>query len=315
MLAPPPDPIERVLVTGASGVVGRALVDELRSSGRYQVVTVSRAQADLRDPDAARRCLDAVKPAVVFHLAAKVAGLGGNLGVPGEMIYENLLINGSVIEAARAAGVRKIVAAGSTAIYSDRVALPMKEEDLWAGEPHASEAAYGHAKRTMLAQLEAYRAQYGIDYAFSISTNVYGPHDRFDEAHGHVTPTLISKFHRAAHTGEPVVVWGDGAARRDFLFSKDLARAMRIVAERWTGPINLASGQVVSIRELVEALRALSGHTGDVFWDSTRPNGQLSRAYDVDKLRGLGFKPAYSLAAGLKETYDWYSRNSDVARR
>lgn len=305
----------QVLVTGASGLIGTALVDELRASGRYAVAALSRGDADLRDLPATRRAFEAARPEVVFHLAARVAGLGGNLAAPGAMLYENLLINSTVIEAARSAGVRKVIAAGSAAIYSDGVSLPMKEEDLWLGPPHASEAPYGHAKRTMLAQLEAYQTQYGLDYAFAILTNTYGPNDRFDEAHGHVVPSLISKLHRAVERREPVVLWGSGTARRDFLYSKDVARALRLTAERWTGPINIASGGAVSIAELAEHVARVSGYSGPVEWDRSKPNGQEQRAYSVNKLAGLGFRPEFSLEAGLRETYDWFVRHAETVRR
>lgn len=308
-------PRRRALVTGATGLVGTALVSALRAGGRYTVVALSRADADLRDRDAALRAFQAARPDIVFHLAARAAGLGGNLAEPAKMLYENLLINSTVIEAARSAGARKVVAAGSTAVYSDIVALPMKEEDLWLGPPHGSEAAYGHAKRMMLAQLEAYQAQYGLDFAYGVLTNTFGPNDRFDEKHGHVLPSLISKFHRAAAAGEPVLVWGTGSPRRDFLYSKDAAKALLLLAERWTGPINLASGRTLSIAELVDVIRRVTGFKGRIEWDRSKPNGQEQRDYALDKLKGLGFAPDFSLEAGVRETYEWYVRHLSAARR
>lgn len=305
----------RALVTGGGGLVGSALVDELVSSGGYQVLAPSRADADLLDLGATTGLFDEAAPEVVFHLAARVAGLGGNLAAPGQMFYDNVLINTNVVEAARSAGVKKFVAVGSAAIYSDIVSLPMSEDDLWLGPPHSSEGPYGHAKRTMLAHLEAYQAQYGMDYAYCILTNTFGPNDKFDEKHGHVLPSLISKFHRGVATGEAVTVWGTGTARRDFLYSKDVAKALRLLGERGSGAVNVASGREVSIRDLASLIQAVSGYSGPVHWDTSKPNGQELRQYDVARLRSVGFVPFYTLEEAVAETYEWFDRNSDRARR
>jgi GDP-L-fucose synthase len=238
----------------------------------------------------------------------------GNLRTQGQAYLDNVRMNTNVVEAARLAGARKIVAMGSAAIYSDIVPLPMREEDVWAGPPHASEAGYAHAKRGMLAQLEAYRDQFGLDFAYCISTNLFGPHDRFDEAYGHVLPSLVSKFHRAAQEGSAPVVWGSGEPRRDFLYAADAASAMRLIGERFTGAINLASGMEVSIREVATLLAEIAG-CGEITWDRSKPDGQRLRAYDVSKLRALGFTPAHDLRSGLEQTYRWYAGHYDRARR
>jgi GDP-L-fucose synthase len=167
----------------------------------------------------------------------------------------------------------------------------------------------------MLAQLEAYHAQYGLDYAFCVSTNLYGPNDKFDEKWGHVIPSLVSKFHDAATQGKDVTVWGTGKARRDFLFAEDAAAAMRQIADRFTGPINLASGETHSIRDLVNTLSEVTGFQGRLIWDETKPDGQNLRQYDISKLQGLGFKPANSLRQGLEKTYAWFKANAGQVRR
>ena len=274
-----------------------------------------RADADLMDLAATRAMFEHARPDVVFHLAARVAGIGGNMAAPGEFYYDNVVINTNVVEAARLAGARKVVAMGTAAIYSDIVSLPMSEDDLWLGPPHGSEAPYGHAKRAMLAQLQAYQAQYGLDYAYCILTNTFGPHDKFDERYGHVLPSLISKFHRGLTTGEPVVVWGNGTARRDFLYARDAALAARLVSERHTGPVNVASGREVPIRELVEIIRAASGFAGEVRWDESKPNGQQLRQYDLARLRATGFTPRHTLEDAVAETFDWFAVNAGQARR
>jgi GDP-L-fucose synthase len=306
---------EIILITGASGVIGTALATELEASASGRIITLSSKEVDLTDFPSTAAIFQEYRPSVVYHLAARVCGIMGNLRAQGQAYFDNVRINTNTIEAARLAGARKIVAMGSAAIYSDQVALPMREEDIWQGVPHGSEAGYAHAKRGMLAQLQAYRDQYGLDYAYCISTNLFGPHDRFDEANGHVLPSLISKFHRAIEAGTPVTVWGSGTPERDFFYAPDAARAMRLIGETFTGPINLASGIHISIQDTAALIAKVSGYDRELNWDRTKPDGQRLRDYDVSKLKALGFKPAFTLEAALRETFDWYSKNANVARR
>ena len=305
----------KALITGASGLVGHALERELKFAPGYDVVVTPRPNIDLCDFAATRAFFVDARPEIVFHIAAKVGGLGGNIAAPGQFFYENVVINTNVIEAARLAGARKIVAMGSSACYSDSVPLPMSERAIWDGPPHGSEAPYAHAKRAMLAQLEAYNVQYGLDYAFCLATNMFGPFDKYDEQHGHVVPTLISKFHRAVGSGERIVVWGTGTPTRDFLYSKDVARFLRVIGASYTGSINLASGATVTIRELVEMLRRVSGYKGVIEWDQTKPNGQELRRYDISKLKALRLAPKFDLETALDETYRWYEENIESVRR
>jgi len=304
-----------VLVTGASGVIGSALVQELRDNGYEHVIAANTADADLLNFDSTVDLIRRTKPSLVFHLAARVFGIMGNMKNKGPVFYENVLINTNVIEACRLADVKKVVAMGSTAIYSDQADLPMSEGQIWRGPPHPSEEAYAHAKRTMYAHLQAYQDSYGLDYAFCISTNLYGPYDKFDERFGHVVPSLVSKFQRSAQSGEPVYVWGTGAPERDFLYSKDAALALRLVGEQFSGAINIASGRPVRITSLVEILQRISGGKTEVIWDTTKPDGQNKRDYDITKLKNLGFEPRHSLEQGLRETYKWYLDNFSSARR
>ena len=301
-------------MTGASGLMGRALVNELREAG-VETIGVSSVDADLRQFEPTRALFDRHRPDVVYHLAAWVRGIGGNAGAHGRAYLDNTRINTNAIEAARVAGARKMVAMGSAAIYSDAIPLPMREADIWTGPPHASEAGYAHAKRGMLAQLEAYRGQWGLDFAYCVSTNLFGPGDNFDELHGHVIPSLISKFHRAARTGETVSVWGSGTPQRDFLYVKDAARAMRLIGKAFTGPINMASGSTVSIRETVDLIAEAASYHGEVRWDAAKPDGQKLRAYDVSGLTALGFRPRWTLRDALAETFAWFEANSEAARR
>lgn len=304
----------KVLVTGASGVIGNAVVDRLQAQG-YEVVAVASRDADLSDERSAMDLFRSTRPTSVIHLAARVHGLMGNLNSQGSMFYDNAKINMNVIEAARRVDVQKIVAMGSVAMYSDTVPLPMKESDVWDGPPHFSESGYGHAKRAMLAQLSAYKEQYGLDYAVALSTNLFGPKDRFDEVKGHVLPSLISKFHRGSQLGGPVVVWGSGSATRDFLYSKDAAIALQLMLERGEGTYNLATGTHHSIRETAELISRIAGFTKEITWDRDKPDGQSVREYDISRLNALGWEPTYTLEQALSETYAWYCEHHTQVRR
>ena len=302
-----------ILVTGSSGVLGRALVDALERQG-HAVATITSSDVDLRNQDATITAIKKIKPVKIFHLAAKVHGLGGNMSMPAEMFADNARINMNVIDAALAAGCQKFVGVSTVAIYSSSAAMPVSEGSIWVGPPHDSERAYGQAKRGMLAYLEACNAQYGMPFAYPIMTNIYGPHDRFDPVNGHVVPSLIAKFHEAAVSGGHVEVWGTGRAERDFIFADDAAQALLRVVDDADGPVNVATGSTVPIRTVVEVLSKHSGVT-DVRWDATKPDGQLERSYDVRRLNDLGFKASVDIASGLCQTYDWYAENFASVRR
>ena len=306
--------MERVLVTGASGLMGRALVAELKAR-KKEVIGLTSQDVDLTDFKASVSIFKRHRPEVVYHLAARVSGIMGNLRAQGQAYLDNVQINTNTVEAARQAGARKIIAMGSAAIYSDMVRLPMQEDEVWVGAPHSAEAGYAHAKRGMLAQLETYRDQWGLDFAYLISTNLFGPNDKFDEAHGHVIPSLISKFHQAVLRDEIVSVWGTGTPQRDFLYVKDAARATCLIGEAFSGSINLATGTGTSIKDTVELIAAISGYKREVSWDRSKPDGQKLRAYDVSKLQALNFKPIYTLREALAETFSWFDANLDTIRR
>ena len=294
--------------------MGWAIVRELEANG-WKVVPVSSADADLRDAEQTERLFDRVKPSHVIHLAARVYGLMGNLAHPAEVFVDNVRLNTNTIQAAHQHGVGRFVGMGSVAMYADGLKLPVREDDIFSGEPHHSEAAYAHAKRAMLAQLEAYRLQYSFEYTFAVATNMFGPSDRFDEEEGHVLPSLISKFHRAATLGETATVWGTGVARRDFLYSRDAASGLRLLLEAPPGVYNLATGGEIAIRDVADQLAGIAGLENGIEWDSTKPDGQRRRLYDVSKLRSLGWEPAHDTASALRESYDWYSANVATARR
>ena len=229
----------------------------------------------------------------------------------GASFYANCVINENVIEGSRRAGARKVTAMGTGAVYPfPSPGLPLKEDMIFLGRPHPAHAGYANAKRAMLAMLEAYQESYGLKWAYIVSGNLFGPRDRFDIELGNVVPSLIKKFYDAKKSGGTVQVWGDGSAERDFIYVKDAARAALAVMSGVDGAVNMGSGGVYSIRAVVDVLSELTGMSGRIEWDRSKPNGQAYRAYDLTKLHATGFAPKYSLRAGLEETWNWYCAES-----
>ena len=305
----------RILITGGSGMLGHALTAYLRNSGYENVTSLSSKDLDLLSyGDTVDAFCERYKPDYVFHLAGAVYGIGGNLREPGRIFLENTLINTHVIEAARRAGVKKIVAVGSICAYPSPVTGMIREENLFMGEPHPGERAYGQAKRAMLAQLEAYEPS-GLDFAYVISSNLYGPHDHFDLETGHVIPSLVRKFYESAQSGEPVMLWGDGSSRRDIMHSRDAAAALTRVMENGTGRINMATGTMTSIREIAEILGEISGVGDNYRFDTTKPKGHEFEGIATERLEATGFRPAFTVRTGLEDVYQWYSANEETARK
>ncbi|MGE4420705.1 MAG: NAD-dependent epimerase/dehydratase family protein [Pseudodesulfovibrio sp.] len=307
-------PRSKVLITGATGLVGTALSRVLREETGAEIIGVGSRDCDLRDGAATGELMDRVRPDFVFHLAARVHGLGGNARYKSDILFENVLINTNVVEYARRSGVRKIVAMGSGCVYPElKGQQELFEDQIWLGPPHSSEDSYAHAKRLMLAQLDAAREQYGLASAFVISGNLYGPHDLFNREDGHVTPSLVAKFHEAAQKGGPVKVWGSGVAVRDFTYCDDAARALLAIFRHLEGPVNMGSGMRHPIRDIVDTLHALTGVP--VEWEADKPDGQLVRYYNLDRLASTGFAARVALRDGVRKTYEWYSANIDTARK
>ncbi len=304
---------KRILITGATGVVGTALLQHLRTSGYEVVALLGQKHCNLEDASDTQDAFNDARPDCVIHLAAAVYGLGGNITFPGDIFRRNMLINTNVIDASRKCGARKIVAMGTTAIYSDRARQPFEESDALVDVPHGSEFAYAYAKRAMLVQLECYQRQFGLDFAYAISTNVYGPHDRFDPTYGHVVPSLMWKFANAEKSETAVEVWGDGSPTRDFIYASDVAQGLGIMLEHGSGAYNLATGKAHTIRELVSII---SQHFPDIEyrWDTSKPLGQKCRSYDITRLSQLGFKSQHTLEMGIRETVQWIRTHWDSIR-
>ncbi|KAB2919899.1 MAG: NAD-dependent epimerase/dehydratase family protein [Hyphomicrobiaceae bacterium] len=306
----------RILITGGTGLLGSALTRKLRSAGFEACTSLSSRDLDLLSYDVTLHAFcDQYRPEYVFHLAGAVYGLGGNLRDPGRIFLENTLMNTHVAEASRRAGVKKIVAMGSICAYPSPPAEPgpLREELLFFGEPHPGERAYGQAKRAMLSQLEAYQGS-GMDYAFAISTNLYGPNDRFNLENGHVVPSLIRKFYEAAQSGSHVDVWGDGLSRRDIMHSWDAAQALIIIMQGVSGRVNLATGRMLAIREIAETLGDVSGVKRNIRFDLSKPRGHEFPNISVDRLRAAGFQPSFTAEEGLAHAYRWYAENVAQAR-
>ncbi len=308
----------RVLVTGAAGFLGRAVCAQLAAAGCAAVVAPRQAECDLtREVDVER--LFAAHPVdLVLHLAADVGGIGYNLAHPGQVFYANALMGALVMEHARRAGAAKFVGVGSVCAYPEHARVPFREEELWDGYPEPTNGAYGSAKRMMLVQGQAYRAQYGFNAVHLLMMNLYGPGDHFEPERSHVIPALIRRLVEATATGAPeLVVWGDGRATREFLYVDDAARGIVKAAERYDEgePVNLGAGFEISIRDLATLLAELAGYRGRLVFDASRPSGQQRRSADVSRAkRAFGFEAAVGFREGLGRTLAWYRQQTGAGR-
>ena len=300
----------RVMVTGGGGFLGRAVVARLASAGVHNVFVPRSAQYDLRTADGVRRAFDDGRPEVVIQVAGLLGGIGANRAFPGRMFYDNAMIGLQVIEAARTAGVDKIVTIGTVCSYPKLTPTPFREDDVWNGYPEETSAPYGLAKKMMLVQGQAYREEYGLNAVHLLLVNLYGPRDNFDPASSHVIPALIKKCLEARDRGDDSIeVWGTGIASREFLYIDDAAEGIVLATERYDGaePVNLGSGREITIRELVTMIAALTGFTGSIRWDASKPDGQPKRLLDTSRAREqFGFVARTSFEHGLRQTVDWY---------
>ena len=300
----------RVTVTGGGGFVGRHVVAALRRAGVWTPFVPRRADYDLTHPDPVARMYADGQPEIVIHLAARVGGIAANQRSPGSFVHDNLMMGALVLDGARRAGVDRFVAVGTVCAYPAAPPTPFREDDLWAGLPEPTNAPYGLAKRLLLTQCQAYRAEYGLDAVYVIPTNLYGPGDHFDLETSHVIPALIRKMVDAQESGaDEVICWGDGTPTRDFLHVADAADAIVEAATAPLGaaPVNLGSGTEVSIKVLAEAIAEATGYGGRIVWDDSRPGGQRRRVLDVTRARDLlGFEARRTLDEGLRQTVAWY---------
>jgi len=299
----------KVLVTGGYGMVGSAMESQIK---------LSRETCDLTNPKQTNKLFQLVKPDGVIHCAGKVGGIGGNSNYKGEYFYDNLMINTNVIEAARKAGVKNLVAFLSTCVFPDKVKYPLTVDQIQLGEPHESNYPYAYAKRMADVQIRAYREQYGINYTSIIPSNIYGPNDNFNLDHGHVMPMLIHKLYLAKKNKTDFTVWGSGKPLREFIYSKDIAKIAEWALFNYEGtdPLIISGDEEISIKDLVGLLVDEFKFKGKVIFDKTKPDGQLRKPSDNSKIKELLPNFEYTpFEQGIKETVNWFIKNYDEARK
>lgn len=303
----------RIVVTGGAGFLGRYVIDGLKKRGCKQILVPKIEDYDLVKMKDICRMYDDMRPDVVIHLAAVVGGIGANREHPGEFFYKNLIMGVQLIDQGRLRNIEKFVAIGTICAYPKFTPVPFKEDDLWIGYPEETNAPYGLAKKMLLVQSQAYRAEYGFNSIFLLPVNLYGPGDNFDPASSHVIPALIKKCVDAINNGDDFIdCWGTGVASREFIYAADAAEGILLATEEYNGdqPVNIGAGFEITIKDLVEKIAELTGFKGQIRWDSSQPDGQPRRCLDTSKAKELfGFEAKTSFDQGLKATIEWYKEN------
>jgi GDP-L-fucose synthase len=303
-------PDQRVVVTGGAGFLGSYVQEGLRKRGVKEIFIPHIEDYNLTDVQAIRKMLADAQPDLILHLAANVGGIGANRAHPAEFFYDNLMMGVQLIHEAWKFGVKKVVAIGTVCSYPKFTPVPFKEENIWDGYPEETNAPYGLAKKMLLVQSQAYRQQYGFNSIFLIPVNLYGPRDNFNLETSHVIPALIRKCMEARNSGaDHVMVWGDGSPTREFLYVADAAEGILLGAEKLNDsiPVNLGSGEEISILDLATKIAKYTGFEGEFVWDNSKPNGQPRRGLDVSRAEALfGFRAQTKIDQGLKSTIEWY---------
>ncbi len=306
-----------VFVAGHRGLVGSAIVRRLEAEGHRNVLTATRSELDLRDQGAVAGWLSANQPRAVYLVAGTVGGILANSTRPAEFLYDNLMIHANVIEAARHAGVERLLYLGSSCIYPRLADQPIVESALLTGALEPTNEAYAVAKIAGIKMCDAYRSQYGCRFISAMPTNLYGPNDNFDLRSSHVLPALIRKFDDARRSGEgAVTVWGTGTPRREFLHVDDLASACVFLMEHYDQPgqINIGYGEDVAISDLAGMVRDVVHPTAEIVYDSTKPDGTPRKLLDSTRLQELGWRPSIGLEQGVASTYEWYLQHAGELR-
>ena len=303
----------RTLVTGGGGFLGAHVVERLREQGLDPFVA-RRADYDLTNWDDTERLFADTRPELVIHLAAEVGGIGANRANPGRYWYANLMMGAHVIEQSRLHDVTKLVLLGTVCAYPKFAPVPFHEDDLWNGYPEETNAPYGVAKKSLLVGAQTYRQQYGVNAIYLLPVNLYGPRDNFDLESSHVIPALIRKMIDAQERDESeVVLWGDGSPTREFLYVDDCAEGIVLASLRYDGdaPVNLGTGEEISIKDLAEVIGHETGYSGEIVWDTSKPNGQPRRKLDTTRAKELfGFEAKTPFREGIRRTVAWYREHA-----
>jgi GDP-L-fucose synthase len=300
---------KRIVLTGGGGFLGRHVREELVAQGARDVFVPRRSEFDLTEEVAVERLYREHPSDVVIHLAAVVGGIGANRDNPGRFLYDNLTMGVHLMEHARRVGVEKFVSIGTICSYPKFTPVPFHEDDLWSGYPEETNAPYGLAKKMLLVQGQAYRAQYGMNAIHLLPVNLYGPWDNFDPESSHVIPALILKCQEAIETGgSEITCWGDGSPTREFLYVQDCARAIVAATRDYDSgePVNIGAGFEISIRELASLVAELMGFEGAIVWDADKPNGQPRRCLNVERAAAFGFRATTQFREGLQQTIAWF---------
>jgi GDP-L-fucose synthase len=302
------DSDSKILVAGANGMVGSAIVRNLKAKGYFNIIEATRNRVDFIDQEETKEFFERNKPEYVFVAAAKVGGIMANKKYCGDFLYQNLMIQNNIIHYSMVNDVTKLLFLGSSCIYPKFANQPITEDQLMTGPLEPTNDGYALAKIAGVKLCQAYHQQYGFNAISLMPTNLYGPNDNFDLETSHVLPAMIAKFHNALKTNESVTVWGDGSAMREFLHVDDLAEACYICMQKYNEPehINVGTGEDVRIWELANIISDVVGFPGEILWDFTKPNGTPRKVLNVDKIKSFGWEPKIKLREGIEKTYEWY---------
>lgn len=305
---------DKIYVAGHNGLVGSSIIRRLKKEGYSNIICRSSSELDLRRQDQVEAFFEKERPVYVFLAAAKVGGIMANNTYPAQFIYENIMIEANMLQAAFLSKVKKLLFLGSSCIYPKLAGQPIKEEYLLDGKLEPTNEPYAIAKIAGIKMCESYNRQYGTNFISVMPTNLYGPNDNFDLETSHVLPALIRRFHEAKENNKSqVVIWGTGKVRREFLYVDDLADAVVYLMNTYDGSkiVNIGVGEDLAIKELAEIIKEIIGYEGKIVYDNTKPDGTPRKLLDVSKLNDLGWRAKTSLRQGIERTYEWWKMNCD----